>query len=78
MTIYSPSKLHPYPWEEVCEAAVSEADTARFQERISVAEGTLMARLLELSNRPEHKVETRAAEKALRALRTLKQERLML
>lgn len=74
MTIQSPSETHPYFWEEVCEAAALEVDTARFQERVSAAEGTMMARLLEPSNRPEHEAEARAAEKAIRALWTVKQE----
>jgi len=72
----SASQIQPGSWEEAYKAALSEADAARFKEHIRVAEGMLMARLLELSNSPEHKAEIQAAEDALRAERTLKKERL--
>ena len=73
----SPSvKDRKYSWERIYKAAALEADNARVERRISVAEGTLMARLLELTDRQEDRVEGKALEKALRTLLTIKQKRL--
>lgn len=76
MPIHLPSKTRKYSWERIYKAAALEADNARVERRISVAEGTLMARLLELTDRQEDRVEGKALEKALRTLLTIKQKRL--
>lgn len=76
MAIHSPSKIRPYSWERVYKAAALEVDNARIERRISVAEGTLMARLLELTDRQEDRIEGKAVKKALRTLLTIKQKRL--
>jgi hypothetical protein len=74
-TPFSSSRGERFSWEEVCTAAALETDHVRIEERIRVAEDTLMARLLELPNRPEHLPEIRAVEDALKAMVNLKQER---
>lgn len=72
---FSSSRGQRFSWEEVCTAATLETDKARIEERIRVAEGTLMARLLELPKGPEHQAEIKALEDALKAMVNLKQER---
>jgi hypothetical protein len=72
---FSSSKDQRFSWEGVCTAAASETDHARIEERIRVAEGILMARLLELLKSPEHPPEIKALEDALKAMVNLKQER---
>jgi hypothetical protein len=64
-----------FSWEEVCIAAALETDHTRIEERIKVAEGTLMARLLELPIGPENLPEIKALEDALKAMLDLKRER---
>jgi hypothetical protein len=76
MAIQSQSRIHPYSWEEVYEAAVLEPDNAQLEQRIEVAEGALLTRWLELTNRHEHRVEIQAIVDATLALRDLKRERL--
>jgi hypothetical protein len=51
-------------------------DDAGLAERIRLAEATLLSRLIELTNREEHETGIDALEKAMQAIRTLKQERL--
>jgi hypothetical protein len=68
--------LHPYPWESVYKAAVLEPDNAQLEQRIEVAEGALLTRWLELTNRHENRVEIEAIVDATLALRDLKRERL--
>ena len=72
----SPSESHPYSWEEVYKAAVLETDNALLEQRIRKAEELLVTRWLELTNRDEHGFEIEAIVSALRAIRTLKRERL--
>jgi hypothetical protein len=72
---FSSSRGQRFSWEEACTAAALETDYARIEERIRVAEGTLMARLLELPKSPEHIPEIQALEDALKAMVNLKQER---
>ncbi len=72
----SSGKTQEYPWEKDYEAAVLETDNGRLGERAIVAEGALMARLLELTSRRDHALEIRAVEDALKGLRMLKHERL--
>jgi hypothetical protein len=64
-----------FSWEEVCTAAELETDHTRIEERIGAAEGTLEARLVELPNVPEHKVEIKALKDALVGILNLKRER---
>jgi hypothetical protein len=72
---FSSSNGQQFSWEEVCTVAALETDHARIEERIRVAEGALMARLLELPKVPEHQVEIKALEDALKAMLNLKRER---
>jgi hypothetical protein len=72
---FSSSRGQQFYWEEVCTAAALETDHARIEERIRVAEETMMARLLELPKSPEHLPEIKALEDALKAMVNLKQER---
>jgi hypothetical protein len=76
MTTQSPLRIHSYAWEKVYKAAVLEPDNARPEKCIAVVERSLLWRLLELTNRPAHKIETQTIVDALRAMRNLKQERL--
>ena len=71
----SSSRGQRFSWEEVCTAAALETDHARIEERIRVAEDTLMVRLLELPKVPEHQAEIKALEDAVKAMVNLKQER---
>lgn len=70
------SEVHLFAWKKVYKAAALEADNARLERRIRVAERTLMARLLELTNRQADRVEIEAVERALRTLFTIKRNRL--
>ena len=72
---FSSSKGQRFSWEEVCTTAALETDHTEIEGRIRVAEGTLMARLLELPNVPEHKVEIKALKDALVGILNLKRER---
>ena len=72
---FSSSKDQRFSWEELCAAAALETDHTQIEGRIRVAEGTLMARLLELPKGPEHRPEIKALEDALKAMVNLKQER---
>ena len=72
---FSSSKDQRFSWEEVCTAAALETDHARIGDRIKVEEGTLMARLLELTKVPEHEAEIKALEDALKGMLDLKRER---
>ena len=72
---FSSSNGQQFSWEEVCTLAALETDHARIEERIRLAEQTLMARLLELPKVPEYQVEIRALEDALKAMLNLKRER---
>ena len=72
---FSSSNGQQFSWEEVCTVAALETDHARIEERIRVAEGTLMARLLELPRVREHQVEIKALEDSLKAMLDLKRER---
>jgi hypothetical protein len=72
----SPSENHPYSWEEVYKAAVLEPDNTLLEQRIRKAEEVLVTRWLELTNRNEHGFEIEAIVSALKAVRTLKRERL--
>jgi hypothetical protein len=73
---FSSSRGQRFSWEEVYTAATLETDKARIEERLRVAEGTLTARLLELTKVPEHQAEIKALEDALVAMVNLKRERL--
>ena len=53
-----------------------ETDDSRLVDRIELAEGTLLARLLDLTNCEEDQEEIVAVEDALRAIRILRRERL--
>ena len=53
-----------------------ETDNALLEQRIRKAEELLVTRWLELTNRDEHGFEIEAIVSALRAIRTLKRERL--
>jgi hypothetical protein len=55
---------------------VLEADNAQLEQRIELAEGALLTRWLELTNRHENRVEIQAIVEATLALRDLKRERL--
>jgi hypothetical protein len=72
---FSSSNGQRFSWEEACRLASVETDHGRIEERISVAEGSLMARLLALPKVPEHQVEIKALEDALKAMLNLKRER---
>jgi hypothetical protein len=72
---FSSSRGQRFSWEEVCTSAALETDHARIEERIRVAEDTLMARLLELPRVPEYQAEIKALEDALEEMVNLKQER---
>jgi len=74
MTIQSQSRIHPYSWEEVYKTAVLEPDSAKLEERIEVAEESLLTRWLELTRRREDKIEIHAIVDATEALRNLKRE----
>jgi hypothetical protein len=76
MTTLSQSKVPPYSWEEVYNAAVLEPDTELLKQRIRVVEEALVTRWLELTKTHEHVVEIQAVVDALKATRTLKRERL--
>jgi hypothetical protein len=76
VAIQPSSETEPYSWEELYRAAVLEPDDALLEQRIEVAEGALLTRWLELTNRHEHRVEIQAIVNATLALRDLKRERL--
>ena len=76
MAIQPSSESEPYSWEEVYKAAVLETDNAQLEQRIEVAEGALLTRWLELTNRHERRMEIQAMVNANLALRDLKRERL--
>jgi hypothetical protein len=76
MPAHHPHKAKQFPWQKVYKAAALEADKTRLVDRIETAEGTLMARFLELSNREEAEVEINALEKAIKTIRILKKKRL--
>jgi len=76
VAIQPSSESEPYSWEEVYEAAVSEPDNAQLERRIEVAQGALLTRWLELTNRYESRAEIKAIVNAILALRDLKRERL--
>ena len=73
--LFSSSKGQRFSWEDVCTTAALETDHTQIEGRIRVAEGTLMARLLELPKVPEHQGEIKALEDGLKAMLNLKQER---
>jgi hypothetical protein len=76
MAVPHSSNGQRFSWEEVYTAAALETDPTRIEERIWFAEGTVMARLLELPKVPEHQAEIKALEDALVAMVNLKRERL--
>jgi len=76
VAIQPSSESERYCWEEVYKAAVLETDNVQLEQRIELAEGALLTRWLELTNRHENRVEIEAIVDAVVALRTLKQERL--
>jgi hypothetical protein len=76
VAIQPSSESEKYSWEEVYEAAVSEPDNAQLERRIEVAQGALLTRWLELTNRHESRAEIKAIVNATLALRDLKRERL--
>jgi len=63
-------------WEDDYKAAALETDDVYLGDRIQLTEGKLWGRFLELTNREEDEVEVEALEAALRAIHTLKRERL--
>jgi len=76
MATVSTSKIRPYPWEKAYKGDVLEPDNARLEKCIAVVEKSLMLRLLKLTNRPAHQIETQAILAALKAMRILRRERL--
>lgn len=76
MPAHQPHKASQFPWQKVYKAAALETDKTRLVDRIHTAEGTLMARFLQLSNREEDEAELNALEKAIKTIRTLKKRRL--
>jgi uncharacterized protein (UPF0128 family) len=76
MPAHHPYKANQFPWQKVYKAAALEPDNTRLVGRIVTAEGTLMARFLQLSNREEDEVEISALEKAIKTIRILKKKRL--
>lgn len=70
-----PSSIVPkFPWEEVYIAAMLETDSARLPERIRVAAGALLLRLLDLTVIRGNEREVEAVEDALGRLGVLKSE----
>ena len=73
----TPSSIVPqFPWEVAYMEVSLETDNARLAELISVAQGRLLLRLLELAASPEgNEREVQALEHALGSLAILKQKR---
>ena len=70
-----PSSIVPkFPWEEVYIAAMLETDSARLPERMRVAAGALLLRLLDLTAIRGNEKEVEAVEDALGRLAVLKRE----
>ena len=63
-------------WEDDYKAAALETDDVRLGDRIQLAEGKLLGRFLQLTNREEDEVEIEAVEAALMAIHTMQRERL--
>jgi hypothetical protein len=69
-------KVSKFSWKELYRAAAIETDKARLHELIEAAKGTLLLRLLDLTDGLEDK-ELRAVENALQGLWRIKKERLI-
>jgi hypothetical protein len=70
-------KVSKFSWKELYRAAAIETDKARLHELIEAAKGTLLLRLLDLTDGLEDKEELRAVEDALQGLWRIKKERLI-
>ena len=62
-------------WERQYTETVLETDNVRLAVKIKTLEATLLLRLLELTGTSTDQEESKAVEKALRALEILRQER---
>jgi hypothetical protein len=69
----------PYPkWQIPCVDAVMEFDIGRLPERMSAAETSIQARLLELETSPDGAHERLAINDAMKTLQSIKKGRLKL
>ena len=77
-SVSNPAAMRPsrFLWEPAYIAVLLEKENARLAERIKAAEEMISTRLTALTNRENHAQELRAIENTLKALNTLRRERL--
>jgi hypothetical protein len=68
MARHASSRIHEFPWKRVYRAATLETNSAKLEQRIQIAEGALLARLIELKGLRQNAPEIRAIENAIRTL----------